>query len=102
MALTFKDKKDNKNELLEHQRLTSLINSMADAVIAVDAHAKVVLYNGAALNIFDVNTIHIGTALSGLFKPVDKDNQAFDIAQLVENTTMPTTNRDLRLQYSDG
>jgi PAS domain S-box-containing protein len=103
MALTFKDKQKNSTkEQLEHQRLTSLINSMADAVVAVDGQAKVVLYNGAALNIFDVNTIRVGTALSSLFKPVDKDNQAFDIVELVARTTMPTTNRDLRLRYSDG
>jgi signal transduction histidine kinase len=103
MALTFKEKQQsNINEHLEHQRLTSLINSMADAVVAVDAKAKVVLYNGAALNIFDVNTIRVGTALSSLFNPIDKENQAFDIVELVSKTTMPTTNRDLRLRYSDS
>ena len=45
------------NQQIDHQRLTSLINSMADAVIAVDEETRIVLYNGAALNIFDVNTI---------------------------------------------
>jgi PAS domain S-box-containing protein len=102
MALMFKDKNTDELEQLEHQRLTSLINSMADAVVAVDEHARVVLYNGAALNIFDVNTIRVGTSLDHLFRTVDRDNQPFDIVDLVKNTTMPTTNRDLRLQYSDG
>ena len=103
MALKFKDKQStDKNEHLEHQRLTSLINSMADAVVAVDEQAKVVLYNGAALNIFDVNNIRVGTPLSRLFRPVNKENQPFDIVQLVKQTTMPTTNRDLKLQYGDG
>ena len=90
------------SEQLEHQRLTSLVNSMADAVIAVDEKAKVVLYNGAALNIFDVNNIETNSALADLFKPVDKDNQPVDIAQMVQQTTVPTTNRDLRLPYADG
>ncbi|HEX4774922.1 MAG TPA: ATP-binding protein [Candidatus Saccharimonadales bacterium] len=87
---------------IEHQRLTSLINSMADAVLAVDQAAKVVLYNAAALNIFDVNTVKVGGRLSRLFKPIDKDNQAVDITALVEATTTPYASRDLRLQYSDG
>ena len=40
---------------LEHERLSSLINSMADGVLALGEDGKVVLSNGAALNILDVN-----------------------------------------------
>lgn len=90
------------SERLEHQRLTSLINSMADAVIAVDQDIKVVLYNAAALNIFDVNSIKVGSRLSSLFKPVDKDNQPHDITAMVRAAKVPTTSRDLLLSYPDG
>jgi len=89
-------------EKIEHQRLTSLINSMADAVIAVDENITVVLFNGATLNILDVNTIKVGTALNKLLRPCDKDNQPFDLVSFIKSTTVPVTNRDLRLQYSDG
>lgn len=87
---------------LEHQRLTTLINSMADAVIAVDEQIRIVMYNGAALNIFDVNTIEIGGSLDGLFKPLDKDENPCDITAMVKSTAKPAVNRDLRLRYSDG
>lgn len=87
---------------LERQRLTSLINSMADAVVAVDEDIKVVLYNAAALNIFDVNSIKAGSRLSDLFKPVDKDNQPHDITTMVRDAKVPTTNRDYLLRYPDG
>ncbi len=87
---------------IEHQRLTSLINSMADAVIAVDDQLKVVLYNAAALNIFDVNTIKAGSSLARLFKPLDHDNQPQDVTALVRSATVPTTSRDLLLPYADG
>lgn len=90
------------NDQLEHQRLTSLINSMADAVIAVDNQAKIMLYNGATLNILDVNNIKTNSSLSRLFKPIDKDNQPVNISTLIRETTIPTTNRDLKLKYSDG
>ncbi len=89
-------------EKLDHSRLTSLINSMADAVIAVDENAKVVLYNGAALNILDVNSIKVGTGVIKLLQPIDSDNQPVDVRELITAATMPTTNRDLRLSYSDG
>lgn len=101
MALKVKSRLEAEQRI-EHERLTSLINSMADAVIAVDEKAKTVLYNGAALNIFDVNTIKIGSRLGTFFHPIDANNQAIDIEELVLQTSMPTTNRDLRLGYEDG
>jgi two-component system phosphate regulon sensor histidine kinase PhoR len=103
MALKAKTKSAaDKNAQLEHERLTSLINSMADAVLAVDEQAKIVLYNAAALNIFDLNNIDTGSSLEKIFNPVDNNNQAVDIASLVKSTTRPYTSRDLRLPYEDG
>jgi PAS domain S-box-containing protein len=93
---------DKLSEQLEHERLTSLINSMADAVIATDKQARIRLYNAATLNIFDVNNITEDTLLGDIFKPIDKNNQPFDINELVRATTSPQTNRDLRLKYADG
>src|SRR5512146_202847 len=91
-----------KSDELEHQRLTTLINSMADAVIAVDEQIRIVMDNGAALNIFDVNTIEIGSPLDKLFKPVENDEKPCDITGRIKSTTKPLINRDLRLRYSDG
>lgn len=90
------------DERLEHQRLTSLINSMADAVIAVDEDVKIVMYNAAALNIFDVNSIKVGGSIANLFKPIDKDNQPHDVTEMIRAAKTPTTSRDLLLQYPDG
>lgn len=90
------------NEPLDHGRLTSLINSMADAVIAVDEKYKVVLYNGAALNILDVNSIRVGSLINRLLTPVDKHDQPVSIVELITQALQPLTNRDLLLGYSDG
>ncbi len=89
-------------ERLDHERLTSLINSMADAVVAVDEAVNVVLYNAAALNLFDVNTISVGSPLSQLFTPFDKHDQPQNLPELVSGTKQPFTSRDLRLKYDDG
>lgn len=87
---------------VEHEQLTSLINSMADGVIAVDNHMKIVTSNGAALNILDVNNTLIGRRLREVFRPHDKNNQPIDIEIMVQDTKIPTTSRDLLLKYSDG
>lgn len=90
------------NVQLEHERLTSLINSMVDAVIAVDSKMHIVVYNGATLNIFDVNTIEIGTPLQKIFQPIDDNDKPADIVGMVKSATTPLSDRDLRLQYADG
>jgi len=86
---------------VEHEQLTSLINSMADGVIAVNSQMKVVISNGAALNILDVNNTPVGKQLKDVLKPLDKNNQPIDIERLVTSARTPTTTRDLLLEYDD-
>jgi two-component system phosphate regulon sensor histidine kinase PhoR len=90
------------NAYVEHDRLVSLINSMVDGVIAVDEAVKVVMYNGAALNILDINSSVTKKSLGTICHLIDSNNQPIDIVDLIKHTTRATINRDLRLQYHDG
>jgi len=87
---------------VERERLTSLINSMADGVIATDQHARIVITNGAALNILDVNNTLAGKPLREVATIIDKNNQPIDIHGAVTDTKTQMTTRDWRLQYPDG
>ena len=87
---------------IEHEQLNSLVNSMADGVLAVDQHMKVVLSNGAALNILDVNSSLRGHRLGDVLRPIDHNNQPVEVEQLVLNSQTATTTRDLRMEYKDG
>ena len=87
---------------LEHERLASLINSMADGVIALDENINIAIYNGAAINILDINTLVKDASLGTVIHPIDSKGNSVDIVELVRSTTVPTENRDLRLKYSDG
>ena len=86
---------------IEHERLNSLINSMADGVVAVDKNMRIVLSNGAALNILDVNSSLRDRQLKDVVDLIDKNSQAIDIEKLVASTNTPTSNRDLLLRYKD-
>lgn len=87
---------------LERERLTSLINSMADGVIAIDDKTHIVVYNGAALNTLDVNSTITGKAINTIMKVVDKNNQPVDIRSEILSTKTQSTSRDWKLQYPDG
>lgn len=87
---------------LEHDRLTSLINSMADGVLTVDRFTNIVIYNGAALNILDLNTSIKGQPLGKVMDVVDSNNQPIDIIEYVRGIRIPTINESFRLRYPDG
>lgn len=87
---------------LERERLTSLINSMADGVLALDENCQIVIYNGAALNILDINGSINGKSVDKILKLTDTNNQPVDIKQLIQQTKTQQTSRDWKFAYSDG
>ncbi len=89
------------NADVERERLKSLINSMGDGVIAIDEQTSVVLYNGAALNILDINKSMAGTPINEVLHLIDKNNQPIDIRETITNTKTSTASREWRLLYPD-
>lgn len=87
---------------LEREWLTGLIGSMADGVLAIDDHAKVLLYNGAALSLLDKNSNITGKSLSRVLELYDKDNNLLNIRAFIEDIKAPTNSRDYMLRYDDG
>lgn len=100
MPLTLAD--TSNKEQLEHERLTSLINSMADAVVAIDEKNNIVLFNSSTLNILDVNSITLNSPLKDVLKPMDKNDTLVNIDSIVADAKVPLTNTDLKLAYRDG
>jgi len=70
---------------LEHERLSSLINSMADGVIAIDDQMNVAIYNGAALNIININTAITNMSISQVLKLQDKNGQPINLVELINS-----------------
>ena len=88
--------------VIDHERLQSLINSMADGVIALDGDLRVVRYNGAALDVLDTNGSISDIQIGDILKPVDKHNQLVDIQAIIHETHTSQSFRDYSLPYSDG
>lgn len=87
---------------LERERWISLINSMADGVIATDEMGRIVLYNGAALNVLDVNVNLDGAYIDDVAIVLDRTGKQTNLTHLITETKTQQSNRDLRLQYPDG
>jgi two-component system phosphate regulon sensor histidine kinase PhoR len=96
-----KSKIISKEGAVERERLTSLINSMADGVIAVDEDKKIIITNGAALNILDVNTSLKGRYISNVLKLVDSNNQEVDLSKVISELKTSFSSREWKIKYPD-
>lgn len=90
------------SEKLVSERLGSLINSMVDGVIATDKNGHIVLYNGSALNILDLNIDLHDKTFADIGTFLDQNSQKADLNKFIKETKSQVINRDLRLKYSDG
>lgn len=96
-----KSKKPKTVDKLEHQRLESLVNSMADGVIATDEKGKIALYNGAALNVLDINSIQKGDPIEEVLKLSNDKGDPLDTKRIVLETKTQNISRDYKLKYTD-
>ncbi len=87
---------------LERERLDSLINSMTDGVIALDQDLKVVVYNGAALNILDLNGSIENKQIDNVLKPIDEGKHPVIVSEIIKNSPVGFETRDFSLVYDDG
>ncbi len=90
-------------EMAETQQgqLQALINSMVDGVIATDHFGRIVLYNGAALNVLDSNTALEGQYIGNVLRLLDKHEQPIDATRLVANTKTQIISRDYLLKLDE-
>ncbi len=87
---------------LERERLNSLINSMGDGVIAIDENLKVVISNGAALNILDINSSLKGRDIAKVLHLVDNNGQILDLREIICQTKTSQASREWKLIYPDN
>lgn len=79
----------------ERTRLTSLINSMTDAVVATDETGVITLYNGAALSLFNTNESIENQPLDYFVKFRDENNNSVDLIKIVGHENRTLERKDL-------
>ncbi|PSO43044.1 hypothetical protein BRC19_03270 [Candidatus Saccharibacteria bacterium QS_5_54_17] len=86
----------------ERTRLLSLINSMADAVVAVTKSGEISLYNGAVLDLFNTNQTLQGKPFKELVHLQDEDGRNVDVLDEAARKRAPVVRDDLRWRDEDG
>lgn len=86
----------------ERQRLLALINSLSNAVLAVDEQGKVYLYNAAALELLNTNRDINGDSINKLLPLHDAHGARIDLLELIKADQRTVNRQDLYYDAEDG
>ncbi len=86
----------------ERQRLLSLINSLSNAVLAVDEKGEIYLYNAAALELLNTNRDISGSSINELLPLHDARGTDVDLLRLITDEDRSINRQDLLYEASDG
>ncbi len=73
-------------ESLQRDRILTIVNNLADAVLSVDAKGIVRVYNAAALNLLDTNTNLNGERLNEIVKVHDSEGNAIKLFEYLKRS----------------
>ena len=86
----------------ERSRLLSLINSMADAVVAISKNGNILLYNGAALDLLNTNISLDNKQLADFLKLYDESEKVIDIIAEAHKSDTVIKREDLSFISNEG
>ena len=84
-----------KSELLQVNRLNTLINSISDAVLTLNRYGRITSQNAAAQVFFDTNQSLIGSDITALLTPRDQAGEPVDMHELLCSVRSTTLRDDL-------
>ncbi len=79
--------------------LLTILNNLADAVLVVDNNLNITLYNGAALNLLDINETITGKNLGDIMTISQKNEDQISLSDIVKDIHGTFISRDHKLIY---
>ncbi|HSX28780.1 MAG TPA: ATP-binding protein [Candidatus Saccharimonadales bacterium] len=88
-------------ERLERERLLALVNSMGDAVIAVNEKGEISVYNAAASSLLDTNIDLVGKPITRVLHLRDTNGKKVNLMKMLAELKSNIVRTDLRHQFND-
>lgn len=87
--------KTQKRESLEHDRIVTIVNNLADAILSTDKEGVIRLYNAASLNLLDTNDSLNGHHIDELLNLIDTSGKQFNIYHAMQKARGVVTRDDI-------
>lgn len=88
-------------EKIQRERLSTVINSINDAIISTSSSGYVRVYNAAALNLLDTNTSLAGKRIDDLLDLYDQDGKPVSFYNVMRDIKTPIERDDLSHRFDD-
>lgn len=89
-------------ELLQRDRVHTIINNLTDAVFSTDINGVVRIYNAASLNLLDTNDNLNGKHIDDILPLINQDNSNVSIFKELKSSNTVIKRDDLNFTYEDG
>lgn len=86
----------------EHERMVNLINSMSEAVLAVDEKGVINIYNAAAMDLLDTNIELIDKNIDEVVKLYDNQNNPISALKIAQETRYLQRRSDVFLHFGEN
>lgn len=90
-----------RQEEIQRQQLTTLVNNLAEAIVNLDERGKVKLYNAATLDLLDTNTSIESIYIDKVFSFTDGSNKPVKLSKELKSIQTVTVRDDLYANISD-
>lgn len=82
-------------EALQRDRMLTIVNNLADAVLSTDEAGVVRVYNAASLNLLDTNDSLVGRHINDIVTLTNSDGEPVDLYKEMHHTHSATTREDI-------
>ncbi len=90
-----------RQESLQRDRVLTIVNNLADAVLSTDMDGIIRVYNASTLNLLDTNDSLNGKHIDDVLKLVDQSNGPVKLSQQFKTAKGALTRDDLNYVYDD-
>lgn len=87
-------------ETLQRDRVLTIVNNLADAVLSTDSDGVIQVYNAACLNLLDTNSELTGRHIDTILHLLDKDNKTFRLERGFRTARSVESREDLSANIS--
>lgn len=88
-------------ESLQRDRVITIVNNLADAVISTDMEGVIKVYNAACLSLLDTNVTLNGKHIDDILPLIDQDSKEYSLFKELQNTKTVGKRDDLFFVVSD-
>lgn len=87
-------------ELLQRDRILTIVNNLADAILSTDKNGTIQVYNAASLGLLDTNTSLEGKHIDTVIKLTDKEDKPVKLSRSLKATRSVVSRDDLSATIS--